>query len=95
MLSATGIPFEERDLVKQPVTAEELRRYAKQVGVQALINKKGQKYKALELGKQDLSDEEWIQLLASDPDLVKRPILVIGDEVVPGLDRARIAALKP
>lgn len=95
MLSATGVPFEERDMVKQPITEAELRQMAAKVGLPALINRKGVKFKELGLATKQISDDEWFSLLAANSDLVKRPIVVIGDDVVPGLDKARIEALKP
>jgi arsenate reductase len=40
--------------------------------------------KQLGIGKKDFSDEELIGLMAKNPDLIQRPIVVRGDKAVLG-----------
>ena len=87
-LEARGLSFEDRHIVEQRPTEEELRVWIARSGLELkrFFNTSGMKYK--ELGLKDklpaMSDEEKITLLASDGMLVKRPLLVLEDTVLVG-----------
>lgn len=87
-LSAQGVSFDERHIVEQPLTQQELRDLLDKSGleIKKFFNTSGNKYK--ELGLKDklkgMSVDEQLALLASDGMLVKRPILVNGDKVTVG-----------
>ena len=84
-LDENGIKYEDRHIVEQNPTAEELTKWIKQSGyeIKKFFNTSGLKYKELNLKEKlpNMSDDERIKLLASDGMLVKRPML-INDEVV-------------
>lgn len=84
--------FEERHIVEDRPTAEELTEWIARSGfpVKRFFNTSGMKYRELGLKDKlpDMSDEEKIQLLASDGMLVKRPILLDGDRVLVGFKAA-------
>ena len=50
------------------------------------FNTSGQLYRAMELSKKlpDMSEDEMFKILASDGMLVKRPLLVTDERVIPG-----------
>lgn len=50
------------------------------------FNTSGQLYREMELSKKlpDMSEDEMFKILASDGMLVKRPLLITGDRVIPG-----------
>jgi len=50
-------------------------------------------YRALELGKRELSDDEIIRLMVEHPDLVQRPIVERGKRAVLGRPTERIREL--
>ena len=85
-----GVEFEDRHIVEKNPTVDELREWIKKSGLEMkkFFNTSGLKYK--ELGLKDklttMSDDEKIELLASDGMLVKRPLVVIdgGKEVLVG-----------
>ena len=82
------IDFEDRHIVEKNPTATELKKWWKMSGLELrkFFNTSGLKYK--ELGLKDklptMSDEEKIALLASDGMLVKRPLVVMDDNVLVG-----------
>ena len=84
-LDENEIKYEDRHIVEQNPTAEELTKWIKQSGfeIKKFFNTSGLKYKELNLKEKlpNMSDNEKIKLLASDGMLVKRPIL-ISDKVV-------------
>lgn len=87
-LEDKGIEFQDRHIVEENPTEEELTEWIRMSGlpVKKFFNTSGMKYK--ELGLKDrlpgMSDEEQIRLLASDGMLVKRPLLIDGDRVLVG-----------
>ena len=87
-LQEKGLEFDERHIVENNPTAEELKKWIEMSGypVKKFFNTSGMKYR--ELGLKDklleMSDEEKIELLATDGMLVKRPILIDGDRVLVG-----------
>ncbi len=87
-LQEKGLELEERHIVENNPTAEELKKWIEMSGypVKKFFNTSGMKYR--ELGLKDklpeMSDEEKIELLATDGMLVKRPILIDGDRVLVG-----------
>ncbi len=91
-LESRGVEFVDRHIVEHPPTKEELRSFLAQSGleIKKLFNTSGQKYR--ELGLKDklkeMSEEEMLELLASDGMLIKRPIFVRGDRATFGFKEA-------
>ena len=82
-LKAQGLDCELRDIQKDNPTLEELRQWHRQSGLplKKFFNTSGQQYRAL--GLKDL--------LATDGMLVKRPILLAGEQVLVGFQEAQWA----
>ena len=84
-LESNGVEFEDRHIVENNPTADELKAWYEKSGfpLKKFINTSGLKYKELGLKDKlpDMTEEEQINLLATDGMLVKRP-LVIGDDFV-------------
>ncbi len=87
-LEDLGVEFEDRHIVEDNPTAEELKDWIARSGypVKKFFNTSGMKYRALDLKNRlpEMTDEEKIALLASDGMLVKRPILIDGDRILVG-----------
>ncbi|MGN1299883.1 MAG: arsenate reductase family protein [Clostridia bacterium] len=87
-LQENNIKFEDRNIVEQVPTAQELERWIKQSNkeIKSWFNTSGLKYRELNLKEKlpTISDEEKIELLTSDGMLIKRPILVIDNKVLVG-----------
>lgn len=84
-LESNGVEFEDRHIVENNPTADELKAWYEKSGfpLKKFFNTSGLKYK--ELGLKDklpnMTEEEQLNLLGTDGMLVKRP-LVIGDDFV-------------
>lgn len=78
-----GVKFEDRHIVEKNPSADELREWlsVSSLELKKFFNTSGLKYK--ELGLKDklatMSDDEKIELLASDGMLVKRPLVIVDD----------------
>lgn len=62
-------------------------------GVFDLISFRGNRYKELCLAERDLSEDEWIALLAEEPWLWRRPVIVAPKGVTVGWNEEQIRAL--
>lgn len=84
-LEANGIEFEERPIKEQNPTYEELKAWHEMSGMplKKFFNTSGLLYKDMQLKDKlpTMSEDEQLQLLATDGMLVKRP-LVVGDGFV-------------
>lgn len=87
-LEAKGVAYEDRHIVEQNPTAEELAEWTSRSGLELkkFFNTSGLKYKSLGLKDKlpSMGDEEKIGLLASDGMLVKRPLLVTDEKILVG-----------
>ena len=84
-LDERGISYEDRHIVEQNPTAEEIKAWREKSGLplKRFFNTSGLKYKELGLKARlpQMSEEAQYALLSTDGMLVKRPI-VVGDDFV-------------
>ncbi|OSP17022.1 arsenate reductase family protein [Staphylococcus agnetis] len=89
-LSEQGVSFEPIDIVQLTPTKDEFKDIVDRscIEIKKLFNTHGAKYRELNLkDKLDtLSDDEKLELLASDGMLVKRPLAILGDKVTVGFN---------
>ena len=92
-LDSNHISYEDRHIVDANPTVEELTKWFKisDLPLKRFFNTSGLKYK--ELGLKDklstMSEEEQIQLLATDGMLVKRPLMISRDFILIGFKEAQ------
>ena len=91
-LEANSIAYEDRPIVEQPPTVEELKQWVAKSGLplKKFFNTSGLLYKEMKLKDKlpAMSEEEQLQLLATNGMLVKRPLLIDGDTVLIGFKEA-------
>ena len=87
-LEENSIEFEERNIVTETPTVEELMQWIQKSGqdIKKWFNTSGLKYKELNLKDKliNMTYKEKIELLASDGMLIKRPILITDKEILIG-----------
>lgn len=87
-LDAHGISFEERAMVEEHPTYEELKEWYERSGLplKRFFNTSGNLYKQMNLKDKlkDMSEEEQLRLLSTDGMLVKRPVVVAENFVLTG-----------
>ena len=97
-LEANSIAYEDRLIVEQPPSVEELKQWVAKSGLplKKFFNTSGLVYKSLNLKDKlpSMTEEEQYAVLASDGKLVKRPIVVRGDLVVVGFNEEQWKQLK-
>ena len=95
-LDEHNISYEERNIKEQNPTADELRQWQRRGGLplKKFFNTSGLLYKSMGLKDKlpAMSEQEQLDLLATDGMLVKRPILVGDNFVLTGFKEADWAA---
>ena len=83
-----GIAFTERPIKEENPSLEELRHWYQRSGLplKKFFNTSGLLYKSMELKDKlpTMTEEEQLQLLATDGMLVKRPMVILEDKVLVG-----------
>lgn len=91
-LMENGVEFTDRHIVEENQTEEELKEWIQKSGLplKRFFNTSGMKYRELGLKDKlgDMTEEEQTALLATDGMLVKRPLLIGEDFVIPGFKEA-------
>jgi len=90
-----GADLDERDYAKVPLSASELKELFAGRDPRDFLNARSPAFKAMGLTGKLLTPEQALMLMAKEPNLIKRPIVVAGKEMIAGFDRERLrAALK-
>ena len=91
-LESQGIAYTERNISEENPTYAELKEWYKKSGLplKRFFNTSGLLYKSMQLKDKlpEMSEEEQLKLLATDGMLVKRPLVVDGDNVLTGFKEA-------
>lgn len=91
-LDENGVNYEERPIVEQNPTFDELKEWHGKSGLplKKFFNTSGLLYKEMKLKDKlaEMSEEEQLQLLATNGMLVKRPLVVGEDYVLTGFKEA-------
>ena len=83
-LKDRGVEFEAINYYESPLSAAQLKELLAKLGVgpRDILRKGEAVYRELNIGGQDISDDEMIELMVKNPDLIQRPIVVKGDAAV-------------
>lgn len=92
-LDAWGIEYDGREINAEPLTARDVEALIGDRPVKPFLNTRNAVYRELGL-KADLPDTaRAIALIAETNNLLKRPVLIVGDEMVIGNDLKTAATL--
>lgn len=87
-LEESGVEFTDRHIVEDNPSKEELKEWYGKSGLplKRFFNTSGMKYKEMKLKDKlpEMSEEEQLELLATDGMLVKRPLLIGETFAIPG-----------
>jgi arsenate reductase (glutaredoxin) len=84
-LDGRGIAYAFHDYKKAGVEAADLRRWAKEVGWETLLNKAGTTFKKLpDTDKTNIDEGKAIALMLANPSMIKRPVVEGGQKLLVG-----------
>lgn len=94
VLKDSGVDYEIREYLKEPVTEEELSALLEKLGKAPIeLVRTDEKLWKQEFRDKDLSDEELIRVMTENPKLIQRPIVVKDNEAVVGRPAENIEKL--
>lgn len=88
-----GVSFKEREIFRNPLSKEEIRNLLKGRPLAGFFSWRSPRAKALGLVGKELSDDDMIGFMSKEPALIRRPLTVIGDEIVVGMDAEKLSKL--
>ena len=91
------LDFDSRDLDKQPLSESELDKLIGIRDYKLLLNTRNELYRERNMAEKPPTRAEAVKLMSKTPNLIRRPLLVRGSQIIIGLDEAayRILALRP
>jgi arsenate reductase-like glutaredoxin family protein len=81
-----GAELESRDLDKERLTEAELEDLIGKRDYREFLNPRNELYRAQNMKEHAPSRSEAIQLMAKEPNLVRRPVVIRGTQMVLGFD---------
>lgn len=80
-----GDDFEMQDIKEKNISATELDAIKEKVGsYEALFSKRAMKYRSMGLNEMDLKEKDYRKYMLEEYTFLKRPFILIGDEVFIG-----------
>lgn len=90
-----GEGFELQNIKEEKMTAEQLAFMAEKAGsYEALFSRRARKYKSMGLKEKTLSEMDYRDLILEEYTFLKRPVIIIGEEVFVGNSKKVVAAAK-
>lgn len=85
--------FELQDIKSEPITAMQLKEMKKIAGsYEALFSRKAMKFRSMGLHEKQLSETDYRDLILSEYTFLKRPVILIGNEIFVGNSPAVVKA---
>jgi arsenate reductase len=88
-----GALLVERDLGKEPLSEDELKDLFDGRDPREFLNTRNELYREMKMAENPPSPAETIRLMAKNPNLIRRPIVIGGRETVVGFDEKRLLRL--
>lgn len=85
-LEKRKVELDSRDLGKDRLTVEELDAMIGKRDHRMFLNTRNELYRTRKMGENPPSREEALQLMAGEPNLIRRPVVLRGGEIVLGYD---------
>jgi len=79
--------LDERDYARTPFTVAELKELFKGHDPRDFLNPKSPAFKARALAGKKLTQDQALKLMVEEPNLIKRPLLIVDGKIVPGFER--------
>ncbi len=92
MLRDKKVEFEEVDL-SRGLSVEELEKLIGKRDYRQFLNPRNELYRERKMKEHPPSRDEALRLMAENPNLIRRPILIRGSRMVLGFDEAEFRAL--
>ncbi len=87
--------FDQQNVKEKPITKKQIDELKKMSGsYESLFNRRSMKYRSMGLADQELTEADYRRLISEEYTFLKRPVLVIDDEIFVGNAKKTVAAAK-
>ncbi len=88
-----GLELELRDLGKERLSERELDKLIGNRDYRMFLNPRNELYRKLRMAERTPSRSEALKRMAQEPNLIRRPVILCGEQVVLGYDEKRLKEL--
>ena len=92
-METKGFHLDLRDLGKNRLSTAELEKLIGDRDYKQFLNSRNELYRKANMKEQPPSREDAIRLMAEEPNLIRRPVILAGGRIVLGFDEKGIAKL--
>jgi arsenate reductase-like glutaredoxin family protein len=85
-LQNAGVELELRDIAKDELTVEELDQLIGRRDYKLFLNSRNELYRRRNMKANPPSRAEALKLMAKEPNLIRRPIVIRGSQIILGCD---------
>lgn len=86
--------MEFRDLAKERLTVDELDRLIGDRDYRGFLNSRNELYRERNMKEHPPSRAEALKLMVAEPNLIRRPVVIAGKQIILGYDEPKLKALK-
>lgn len=88
-----GVELELRDLAKEPLSVAELDALIGDRDYKLFLNPRNELYRERKMKEKPPSRAEALKLMAAEPNLIRRPVVIKGGQIVLGYDEDALKKL--
>jgi arsenate reductase len=92
-LQKKGVELELRDIGKEPLSPAELDALIGERDYKLFLNARNELYRRRKMKQKPPSRAEAIRLMAAEPNLIRRPVVIKGQQIVLGYDEEALKKL--
>lgn len=85
-MQATGVQLDLRDIAKDRLTAEEFDKLIGDRDYKLFLNSRNELYRERNMKEYPPSCAEALKLMVQEPNLIRRPLVIRGSQIVVGYD---------
>jgi arsenate reductase len=89
-----GVELELRDLNANPLSAKELDALIGERDYKLFLNTRNELYRERNMGEKPPSRAEALALMAKEPNLIRRPLVISGKRIILGYDEEALKELR-
>ena len=92
-LSQAGLDIQERDFFKDPFSREEICNLLGEKDPSEFFSFRSPSFRKLGMERNSINSDTLIDLMLSEPRLIRRPLISIGTQTIVGTDRKSLAEI--
>lgn len=94
LLQENGVELEMRDIGKDRLTAQELDELISDRDYLKFLNTRNELFRQRNMAKNPPARDEALRLMAAEPNLIRRPLTICGNEIILGFDEQALKRVK-